>query len=180
MSLPMSLKISLKIPLKINLILLAGTTLLALKACAPNTTPPTASAPTTSTPTAPAPAASVPSSPAASPTPVVSDPAVAQHGGQVVETGNYHLELLALPEGENMHVDFWLLTGSDHASIGDAKVTANVQFPNGTQKTVDMTYDQAGQHYKAYIPGFVAGDYRVVVQTDRQGEKVNGRFNFKL
>jgi hypothetical protein len=166
-------------------ILFTGTTLLLLNACASTTT--TASDPASS------PVASPSENTAAAPT---ADPAVApatpaatetsakeegaQKGGQVVEMGDYHLELLAAPEGENIHVDFWLMTGADHASLGDAKVTASIQFPNGTQKTVDLIYDETGQHYKALVPGFVAGEYRVVVQTERSGEKVNGRFNFKL
>ncbi|MFM7425614.1 MAG: hypothetical protein ACKO7W_11585 [Elainella sp.] len=164
---------------KLNLLVLTGVTVLNLSACASN---PSSTAPTASAPAASAPAAAPSPTPAAaaSPAPATTQNAVAQHGGQVVEAGDYHLELLAIPEGENMHVDFWLLMGADHATIGDAQVTANVQFPDGTQKTVDMSYDQAGQHYKAYIPGFVSGEYRVVIQTDRQGKKVNGRFNFQL
>ncbi len=164
-------------PLKSLLISISA---LTLSACAPT---PTTEAPPTSPAASPSPASAI-----APPTPAASAPAPAatphaegaQQGGQVVETGDYHLELLAAPEGDKIHVDFWLLTGSDHAAIADAKVTANIQFPNGTQKTVEMTYDTAGQHYKALVPGFVAGEYRVVVQTDTKGQKVNGRFNFSL
>ncbi|MDX2229823.1 MAG: hypothetical protein NW220_09310 [Leptolyngbyaceae cyanobacterium bins.349] len=153
-----------------------GISVLALSACAANTT-------STAQSTAPAPAAA-PASPTATKSPPASiklaKAAGAQHGGQVVEMGDYHLELLAAPEGEKIHVDFWLLTGANHAAIADATVVANIQFPNGTQKSVDLVYDQAGKHYKALVPGYAAGDYRVVVQTNPKGEKVNGRFNFKL
>jgi hypothetical protein len=152
---------------------------LTLSACGSNTPPaaetasavPAASpaAATTAAANAPAPAATAPAKEAG-----------AQQGGQVVEAGDYHLELIAAPEGENVRIDFWLMTGSDHASISNAKVTANILFPDGTQKDVEMTYDAAAQHYKALVPEFAPGEYRVVVQTDRQGEKVNGRFNFKL
>lgn len=166
-------------PFPLKSLLFVSISTLTLSACTPTTT----EAPPTSPEASPSPASAIaPSTPAASaPTPAATPHAEgAQQGGQVVEMGNYHLELLAVPEGDKIHVDFWLLTGSDHGAIADAKVTANIQFPNGTQKTVEMTYDTAGQHYKALIPGFVAGEYRVVVQTDTQGEKVNGRFNFSL
>ncbi|MBD2093295.1 hypothetical protein H6F67_25965 [Microcoleus sp. FACHB-1515] len=160
-------------PLKTTVALLSGIALLTLSAC--NSTSP---APTET------PAASA-SAPAASPAPTTATSAdtaqtTAQNGGQVVEVGDYHLELLAAPEGDGLHVDFWLQTGSDHASISDAEVTANIQFPDGTSKPVDLTYDAAGEHYKAFVSGFAAGEYRVVVQTDIDGEKVNGRFNFNL
>jgi hypothetical protein len=164
---------------RIHLLLLTGATVLTLNACASNPSPTAETTP--ASPVTPPDSAQVNTTPASSPT-TASTPkeASAQHGGQVVEMGDYHLELVAAPEGENIHVDFWLLTGTDHASIGDAKVTANIQFPNGTQKTVDLTYDEAGKHYKALVPGFVAGEYRVVIQTEREGDKVNGRFNFSL
>lgn len=172
----------------VKTLVLIGASALTMSACTANTV-------TTSQ--------SPPASPAVSPAPTITPTATtapptattpktakvandanhdggAQHGGQVVEMGDYHLELLAAPEGENIHVDFWLLTGANHAAISDAKVIANIQFPNGTQKSVAMVYDQTGKHYKAFVPGFVAGDYRVVVQTNHKGEKVNGRFNFKL
>ncbi len=166
-------------PLPFKPLLIISISTLTLSACTP--TPTTTEAPPASPVASPTPASAI-----APPIPAASAPATtphaegAQQGGQVVEMGNYHLELLAAPEGDNIHVDFWLLTGSDHTAIADAKVTANIQFPNGTQKTVEMIYDTAGQHYKALIPGYVAGEYRVVVQTDTKGEKVNGRFNFTL
>jgi hypothetical protein len=156
---------------KITLTILSGIAIL-LTACGSGTETPTASV----TPSAASPS---PASPVAQST-VASPAAVAKYGGQVVQTGDYHLELLPIPEGENMHVDFWLLKGANSTPVSDAKVTANIQFPNGTQKTVEMTYDQAGNHYKAYVPGYLPGDYRVVVQTEIQGNKVNGRFGFKL
>lgn len=163
---------------KVSLLILAGVGVLILNACGSNTT---TTADTTASPTA-SPAAETAAAPTA-PSPTAAPTAKeagAQQGGQVVEAGDYHLELIAAPEGENVHIDFWLMTGADHASLGDAKVTANIQFPDGTQKDVELTYDTAAQHYKALVPGFAPGEYRVVVQTDRQGEKVNGRFNFKL
>jgi hypothetical protein len=149
-----------------NLMILAIASALFFTACNRSVSPPT-----------PVNSASPATSSIATP---VAKASGAQYGGQVVEMGEYHLELLAAPEGENMHIDFWLLKSADHAALTDATVTATLQFPNGAQKEVEMTYDQEGKHYKAFVPGFVPGEYRVVVQTDRKGEKVNGRFNFTL
>ncbi|NER47205.1 MAG: DUF4426 domain-containing protein [Symploca sp. SIO1A3] len=99
-------------------------------------------------------------------------------GGQVIESGLYHLELVSLPEDSGVHLDFFLQTGSDHQAIPDAKVTGQVQLPNGEQKSLDFTYDSEGKHYFAVLPEKATGEYKVVIQTDIKGEKVNGRFSF--
>jgi hypothetical protein len=101
-------------------------------------------------------------------------------GGQVVEVGAYHLELLMVKEENNIHLDFFLQTGENHAAIPDAKVTAQVQFPDGSQKSYDLAYDAPNKHYATNLPTTASGEYKIVVLTDIKGEKVNGRFNFKL
>lgn len=165
-------------PVYLNLFALAIVSMLLFSACAANTTSTLGTTP--ASPIAATSAASTTATSNASPKTATAHSGGAQHGGQVVEMGDYHLELLAIPEGKNVHVDFWLLSGVKHAAITDANIAVNLQFPNGTPKTVEMTYDQAGQHYKAFVPGFVPGQYRAVVQIDIKGEKVNGRFNFSL
>jgi len=101
-------------------------------------------------------------------------------GGQVVEVGAYHLELLLGKEENNIHLDFFLQTGDTHAAVPDAKVTAQVQFPDGTQKSYDLAYDAPNQHYATNLPTSASGEYKIAILTDIKGEKVNGRFNFKL
>ncbi len=103
----------------------------------------------------------------------------ASQGGEVIESGNYHLELVPLIKDNSIHLDFFLQKGDNHEAISDANVTAQVQLPNGEQKTVEMTYDAEGKHYMAELETQAIGDYKVVVQTDIAGEKVNGRFSFK-
>jgi hypothetical protein len=100
------------------------------------------------------------------------------HGGQVVESGQYHLELVAKKESDGMHMDFFLEKGEKHEAINNAKVTADVQLPDGTQKTVDLKYKPEGKHYFALLPGTASGQYQVRVNIDVAGEKVNGRFKF--
>ncbi|AFY84196.1 hypothetical protein Oscil6304_4684 [Oscillatoria acuminata PCC 6304] len=99
-------------------------------------------------------------------------------GGQVIEMGPYHLELLALPEPGGVHLDFYLQTGDTHEAIPGATVTAQVETPTGEQRTLELLYDEPGEHYAAFLPAEVSGEYKVVVLTDIQGEKVNGRFTF--
>lgn len=55
-------------------------------------------------------------------------------GGQVVESGAYHMEMVAGKEANATHIDFYLQNGSNHQAISNAKVTGQVQMPNGTQK----------------------------------------------
>lgn len=100
-------------------------------------------------------------------------------GGQVIESGPYHLELLTVKEAGGTHIDFFLQKGDSHAPIPNAKVTAQVQLPDGSQKALDLKYDAAGKHYYAVLPGTVAGEYKVTILSDIQGEKVNARYTFK-
>lgn len=103
----------------------------------------------------------------------------AEKGGQVIESGPYHLEFVPEPEADKTHLDFYLLKGDNHDAIPNAKVTAQVQLPDGSQKSLAMKYDADDKHYTAILPGKAAGEYKVTILTDVNGEKVNGRFSFK-
>lgn len=102
------------------------------------------------------------------------------HGknAQVVEAGKYHMELAPEKEGNATHLDFYLQTGDKHEAVTNAKVTADVQSPDGKQKTVPLSYDAGGKHYTAKVDGGAAGQYQVKVTADVGGEKVNSRFSF--
>lgn len=106
------------------------------------------------------------------------DHSAATKGGQVVETGAYHFELVPVPEADGIHLDLYLQTGNTHEAVADATVVAQVQFPDGTQQEVPMKYDAAGEHFFAFFPSQATGEYKVVVQSDIKGEKVNTRFSF--
>jgi hypothetical protein len=99
-------------------------------------------------------------------------------GGQVIESGPYHLEFIPGAEANGTHLDFYLQKGDNHEAISDAKVTAQIQLPDGTQETLDLEYDAAGKHYTVLLPATAAGEYKVAVLSDIGGEKVNGRFTF--
>lgn len=124
------------------------------------TDPETAGAATTDSPTA------------------AADHSAPTKGGQVVETGAYHMEFVPIPEADGIHLDFYLQTGDTHEPVTDATVVAQVQLPDGTQQAIPMEYDAAGEHFFAFVPSQATGEYKTVIQTDIQGEKVNGRFSF--
>lgn len=100
-------------------------------------------------------------------------------GGQIIESGPYHLELLTIKEAEGTHIDFFLQKGEAHEPIPNATVTAQVQLPDGSQKALPMQYDAEGKHYYADLPATMPGEYKVAILSDIQGEKVNARYTFK-
>ncbi|MBW4561517.1 MAG: hypothetical protein KME32_10250 [Mojavia pulchra JT2-VF2] len=100
------------------------------------------------------------------------------HGGQVVETGAYHLEFVPVKEANATHLDLYLQRGDNHEAIPNAKVTAQIQLPNGTQKTVPFTYNAKDKHYTGLLKENLTGQYQVKVNADVKGKKVDGRFNF--
>ena len=101
------------------------------------------------------------------------------HGGQVVETGPYHLELSVGKEGGATHLDFFLLKGDKHEPITNAKVTAQLTLPDGNSKIINLAYNPTEKHYEAVLPSTMTGEYKAAVVSDIAGEKVNGRFTFK-
>ncbi|MEG3929277.1 MULTISPECIES: hypothetical protein [unclassified Microcoleus] len=154
--------------LKSNLIVLGSVGLLFLGACSQgdqasdtNSSPP-------SPPVASQPASSTPAAAPATPT----------KGGQVVESGAYHLEFVPEKEATGTHLDLFLLKGDKKEPVPNAKVTAQVQLPSGKQQTLALKYDAEGKHYAVLFPGNEPGQYPVKVTADINGEKVDGRFTF--
>jgi hypothetical protein len=136
-------------------------------------------------------------SPSASSSPVTERPAATPHdesqphshgdgghehggdgGGQVLEVGQYHLGFRNQQQANGVALEFDLQQGADHAPIADAKVTAQVRLPDGTQQTIDFQYAPRDKHYKATLATTATGEFRVVMLADIGGEKVNGRFTF--
>jgi hypothetical protein len=167
---------------KINAILLSLSTasLVFLAACnnssptKSTSTPPAESVPTTQTSPSPTPTTKTKTSIKKS-TEDHSQPAA---GGQVVEAGKYHLEFVPEAEADKFHLDFYLKSGDTHEPVADARVTGQVQLPSGEQKSVGFTYEPEDGHYTGVLTTAEAGAYQAVIQTDINGEKVNGRFAF--
>lgn len=107
-----------------------------------------------------------------------TDHPTAQYGGQVVETGDYHLELVPIPEDSGIHLDFYVQTRDDLETIPNATVTAQIQLPDGQEMEIPMEYDAPGEHYFAFLPSQASGDYLVVMLTEVEGTRTNARFRF--
>ena len=99
-------------------------------------------------------------------------------GGQVVESGKYHLELVPEKEASATHLDFYLLQGDNHEIMPNAQVTADIQLPDGKLKTVLFDYDASGKHYAAAVKEQASGQYQVKITATIGSEKVDGRFKF--
>jgi hypothetical protein len=99
-------------------------------------------------------------------------------GGQVIESGPYHLEFVPAKESGGVHLDFYLQKGDNHEPIPDAKITAQIQLPDGTAKTLDLVYKAQEKHYAALLSETSKGQYQVKITADINGEKVDGRFSF--
>lgn len=130
---------------------------------------------------APSPVASPSASPAPSAAPaatVKTDHPKESKGGQVVESGAYHLEFLTEKEDTGTQLELYLQKGDNHQPVPNAKVTAQVQLPNGKQQTLALKYDADDKYYTVLFPVKAAGQYPVKVTANINGEKVNGRFNF--
>lgn len=154
--------------------------LLFLGACSSgNQTATTTSSPVVTPSTESQPAASSSPTASAEKTTAAKTSSHGGQGGQIIESGPYHLELLTVNEADGTHIDFFLQKGDNHTPIPNAKVTAQVQLPNGSQKALSMKYDASGKHYYSVLPGTAAGEYKVAILSDIQGEKVNARYTFK-
>lgn len=160
--------------LKTSLIVVGSMGLIFLEACSNGTQSTSSSSPDAS----PAEIATETSPAASSENTEKLDHPIESKGGQVIESGPYHLEFVSEPESDGTHMDFYLQKGNNHEAVSNAKVTAQVQLPDGTQKTLPLTYDAEGKHYTALLPGKVSGEYNVAILSDIGGEKVNGRFTF--
>jgi hypothetical protein len=156
---------------KLSLIIFSGVGLLFLGACSNNNQ--------TGNPS---------SNPATSPSETTSETTTksetkANHpetsqGGQVVEVGAYHLELVPIKEDSGTHIDFYLQKGDNHEAIPNANVTAQIQLPNGSQTKLNLKYDAEGKHYTVLLPEKATGQYQVKMTADINREKVDGRFSF--
>ncbi len=163
--------------IKSLLMILGSVSLIFLGACGNNNqTTNSDSSPTTASPTE---SAAQPTE--AAKTESSGHAAVPQAGGQVVESGPYHLEFVLEKdekEDKGAHLDFYLQKGDNHEAVPNAKVTGQVQLPDGTQKNLNFTYDPADKHYTAMLPEKAAGQYQVKITSDIDGQKVDGRFSF--
>ena len=160
-------------PLTSGIIVLASAGLLLLGACSKESKTSDSASNNSTTPTAET------ASPAATTTAKTdSSKGGKSNGGQVVESGKYHLELVPEKGSNETHLDLYLQKGDSHEAVTNAKVTADVQLPDGKLKTLPLSYDASGKHYAAVLKEKITGQYQVKITATIGNEKADGRFNF--
>lgn len=100
------------------------------------------------------------------------------NSNQVIEVGKYHLELVTEKKDSGTQINFYLQTSDSREVVPNAKVTAEVESPIGSQKTLSLIYDSVGKHYTALLSDQTSGEYKVVILSEINSERVNGRFTF--
>jgi len=164
--------------LKSGLIVLGSVGLLFLGACNSGSSNQAASPDSNTASATPAASETKPTDTTAKTEPSGGHSEASGKGGQVVEAGAYHLEFVPEKEAQGTHMDFYVLKGDNHQSVPNAKVTAQVQTPDGGQKSLNLNYDKEGKHYTVLLPVNSPGQYQVKMLVDVDGKKVDGRFNF--
>lgn len=100
-------------------------------------------------------------------------------GGQVVEAGDYHLELKTSKKEQGIHLGFYIQKGNNHELVPNAQVTGQIQLPDGSQKQINFAYDEKGKHYMASLPEETTGKYQLKITAEVDGKPINGRFSFE-
>jgi hypothetical protein len=102
-----------------------------------------------------------------------------KHSSQVVQSEKYHVDLKPDLDKDSIHLDTVVHDGQDKP-ITTAKLTAQIQLPDGTSKTLPVAYNAEEKQYTGKLAASkAAGDYKVVIQADVNGDKFNSRFSFK-
>jgi hypothetical protein len=99
-------------------------------------------------------------------------------GGQVVESGKYHLELVPEKSANETHLDLYLQKGDSHESVTDAKISGEIQAPDGQSKPITFIYDAEGKHYAGVVLRKTTGAYQLKVTANVGADKADGRFSF--
>jgi hypothetical protein len=165
-------------PLTSRIIVLASAGLLLLGACSKEAKTSDSASPNAATPSAETLPPATTTSPVATTTAQSSEGGKSNKGGQVVESSKYHFEFVPEKGTSETHLDLYLQKGDTHEAITNAKVTADVQLPDGKQKTIPLSYDASGKHYAAVVNEKAAGQYQVKVTATIGADKADGRFNF--
>ena len=164
-------------PLTSGIIVLASAGLLLLGACSKESKTSDSASNNAATPTAET-ASPATTSPATTTAKESSTGGGKGNGGQVVESGKYHLELVPEKGSNETHLDLYLQKGDNHEAVANAKVTADVQLPDGKLKTLPLSYDASGKHYAAVLKEKLTGQYQVKITAKIGNEQADGRFNF--
>jgi len=154
--------------LKSNLIILGSVGLLFLVACNKGAQASDTNSSRASSPVASQPASSAPAPASANVTP-----------RGFVTYGGYRFECLTEKKATGTHLYVYLQKENKKEPVPNAKVTAQVQLPNGKQQTLPLKYDAKSKYYAVVFPSKQPGKYPVKITTDINGVNlINYNFVF--
>jgi hypothetical protein len=78
-----------------------------------------------------------------------------------LEYGGYHFEFGSEKKATGTHLYLYLHKKDKKEPVPNAKVTAQVQLPNGKQQTLPLKYDAKGKRYAVVFPSKQPGQYPV-------------------
>lgn len=97
---------------------------------------------------------------------------------QVVQSRKYHLKFKTALAKDSTHLDI-KLHDRQGKEITDAKLTAQVQLPGGSNQVLSVPYSVEEKYYVAKLLTKATGDYQVALQADVKSDKFNTKFSFK-
>ena len=153
--------------LKSNLIILGSVGLLFLVACNKGAQASDTNSSRASSPVASQPASSAPAPASANVTP-----------RGFVTYGGYRFECLTEKKATGTHLYVYLQKENKKEPVPNAKVTAQVQLPNGKQQTLPLKYDAKGKRYAVVFPSKQPGQYPVNMTVNINGVKVESTIVF--
>jgi hypothetical protein len=108
-----------------------------------------------------------------------SDHAGDSKGGQVLQLDGYRLKFIAERGADESHLHLFLDKGNNSESVADATVKAQVQTPDGKEKTLNLKYDEKEKGYLGVLNNLTAGKHQVRFLVNVGGKNLNGRFQFE-
>ena len=91
----------------------------------------------------------------------------------------YNLELIVDSESDNeIHLDLCLEKGNKQ--IKNAKVTAQIRFPNGQEKTIPLKYVAEKKHYHNVLPEKITGEYKIAISANVGNQIVNREASIQI
>ena len=91
----------------------------------------------------------------------------------------YDLELIVdSGSDEKIHLDLCLEKGNKQ--IKNAKVTAQIKFPNGQEKTIPLKYVAEKKHYHNVLPEKITGEYKITISANIGNQIVNREASIQI
>ncbi len=98
---------------------------------------------------------------------------------QQTNSNTYNLELIIDSESdEKIYLDLCFEKGNKQ--IKNAKVTAQIKFPNGQEKTIPLKYVAEKKHYHNVLPEKITGEYKITIYANVGNKIVNREASIQI